>query len=217
MTAQNNELTQMSAKSSSGSLCSALWAGNESGSLSVVPGLRCGQYLLSRLTTAVATGHRHAPLTGPEVLVGEIQALSPKDDRQRMVQTQALTTAMGLIQTRWLMYEQGADTVSGPMLTILVFWLAAIFVSFGLFAPRNATRSPPFSWPGFSFGVNFEIFFLEMYTPFGGLIKLSSAPLRATLTQLRAVGGLRDCLALSLLALFTGAGKTDNFFRPGRR
>jgi hypothetical protein len=47
--------------------------------------------------------------------------------------------AIGLDETRWLMFEQGAGSVSRPMLTILVFWLAAIFISFGLFAPRNAT------------------------------------------------------------------------------
>lgn len=124
-----------------------------------------------------------APLTGPEVLVGKIQALSPKDDRQRMVQSQALNTAMALIQTRWLMYEQGANTVSSPMLTILVFWLAAIFISFGLFAPRNATVMTALFVAALS--VSGAIFLiLEMYTPFGGLIKLSSAPLRATLTQL---------------------------------
>ena len=46
---------------------------------------------------------------------------------------------LGLGQTRWLMYEERATGVSIPMLTILVFWLTAIFVSFGLFAPTNPT------------------------------------------------------------------------------
>lgn len=123
------------------------------------------------------------PSTGPEALIGKIQALSPRDDRQRSLQAQALNIVIGLIQTRWLMYEQGANSVSEPMLAILVFWLAAIFISFGLFAPRNATVITALFVAGLS--VSGAIFLiLEMYTPFGGLIKISSAPLRAALAHL---------------------------------
>ena len=60
-----------------------------------------------------------------------------KIDRQSWLKAQALSMLVDLIQTHWLMYEQGADSVSGPMLAILVFWLVTIFTSFGLFAPRN--------------------------------------------------------------------------------
>jgi hypothetical protein len=125
-----------------------------------------------------------APSTpAAEVLIGEIQALSPKDDRQRSIQVQATSIVMGLGETRWLMYEQGANSVSKPMLMILVFWLSAIFVSFGLFAPRNATAITSLFVAGLS--VSGAIFLiLEMYSPFGGLIQISSGPLRATLTQL---------------------------------
>jgi hypothetical protein len=124
-----------------------------------------------------------APSTGAEALVVRIQALSPKDDRQRALQTQALNMVIELDQTRWLMYEQGAGSVSTPMLTILVFWLAAIFFSFGLFAPRNATVITALFVAGLS--VSGAIFLiLEMYAPYGGIIKISSAPLRAALTHL---------------------------------
>jgi hypothetical protein len=69
------------------------------------------------------------------------------------------------------------------MLVILTFWLAAIFISFGLFAPRNATViTALFVAGGAVSGAIFLI--LEMYAPFGGLIKLSSAPLRTALTHL---------------------------------
>lgn len=124
-----------------------------------------------------------APLSGPEVLIDKIQELSPKDDRQRALQAQALNTAATLIQTRWLMFEQGTNSVSVPMLVILIFWLAAIFISFGLYAPRNATvMTALFVAAGAVSGAIFLI--LEMYAPFGGLIKLSSAPLRSALTHL---------------------------------
>ena len=124
-----------------------------------------------------------APSTGPEVLLVKIQELSPKDDRQRSLHSQALNIVIGLAQTRWLMYEQGVGSVSGPMLVIPVFWLAAIFITFGLFAPRNATVIAALFVAALS--VSGAIFLiLEMYTPFGGVIEISSAPLRTALAHL---------------------------------
>jgi hypothetical protein len=123
------------------------------------------------------------PPSTAEVLLDKIQALSPKDDTQRSLKTQALSMAMGIGQTRWLLFAQGATSVSKPMLMILVFWLTAIFISFGLFAPRNTTVIAAFSVSGLS--VSCAIFLiLEMYAPFGGLIEISSAPLRFALTHL---------------------------------
>jgi hypothetical protein len=124
-----------------------------------------------------------APSMVPESLVAEIQALSPLDDRQRSIQALALSMAIGLVQTRWLMYEQHASALSMPILVILVFWLTAIFISFGLFAPCNATVITALFVAGLS--VSGAIFLiLELYAPFGGWIEISSAPLRSTLGQL---------------------------------
>ncbi|MGC1452409.1 MAG: hypothetical protein WA830_20460 [Candidatus Sulfotelmatobacter sp.] len=124
-----------------------------------------------------------SPSSNTEALMTKIQALSPHDDRQRSIQAQALNAVIGLTQTRWLMYEQETDSVSEPILVILVFWLTAIFISFGLFAPRNATVITALLVAGLS--VSGAIFLiLEMYAPFAGLIEISSAPLRVTLTQL---------------------------------
>lgn len=130
-----------------------------------------------------AQGSELVPSTGADALLDKIQALSPKDDRQRTLQAQALSMAIGLGQTRWLMYEQGVGSVSQPMLVILVFWLTAIFISFALFAPRNGTVATALFVSGLS--VSGAIFLImEMYTPFSGLIEISSAPLRAALTHL---------------------------------
>jgi len=123
------------------------------------------------------------PSIGAEALLDKIQALSPKNDKQRSLQSQALTMAIGLGQTRWLMYEQGAGSISKPMLIALVFWLTAIFTSFGLSAPRNATVATALIVSALS--VSGAIFLIqEMYTPFSGLIQISSTPLRAALTHL---------------------------------
>ena len=84
---------------------------------------------------------------------------------------------------RWLMYEQGNAAVSKPLLVIMVFWLTVVFVSYGLFAPHNPTTIASLFAAGLS--VSGAIFLiLEMYTPFGGLIQISSSPLRSALTHL---------------------------------
>jgi hypothetical protein len=90
---------------------------------------------------------------------------------------------MSIGETRWLMYEQAAATVSVPLLVVLVFWLAALFFSFGLFAPVNATVIVSFFVSALS--VSAAIFLIvEMYSPYSGLIQISSAPLRAALAHL---------------------------------
>ena len=124
-----------------------------------------------------------SPSGGNEAIYDKIQGLSPKDDTQRSLQAQALSIAIGLGQTRWLMYEQSVTSVSLPLLVVLVFWLTIIFISFGLFAPPNATVVASLFVSALS--VSGAIFLiLEMYTPYAGLIQIPSAPLRAALAHL---------------------------------
>jgi len=66
---------------------------------------------------------------------------------------------------------------------VLVFWLAVIFASFGLFAPRNGTVIATFVVCALSVsGATFLI--LELDRSFEGLLQVSSGPLRAALAQL---------------------------------
>jgi hypothetical protein len=123
------------------------------------------------------------PPSSGEVLLDKIQALSPKDDRQRWLQAQALSLSIGLGQTRWLVYGQATTSVSTPMIVFLVFWLSMIFLSFGLYAPPNGIVTVAFFIAGLS--VSGAIFLiLDMYAPYRGLIEISSAPLRVALSHL---------------------------------
>jgi|SRR5215813_9489395 len=118
-----------------------------------------------------------------EALLDKIQVLSPKDDRQRSLQAQALTLAVQIGQTRLLMFEQRSVPVPRLLLTMLIFWLIALFISFGLFAPPNLTVfAGLFVAAAAVCGAVFLI--LEMYYPYGGLIRVSDVPLRAALAQL---------------------------------
>ena len=118
-----------------------------------------------------------------ELLYDRIQGLSPKDDAQRSMQSQALNIVMSMGQLRWLMAEQRTNSISVSMLVVLVFWLTIIFISFGLYAPRNATVVVTLFVSAIS--VSGAIFLiLEMYSPYEGLIQVSTAPLRAALSHL---------------------------------
>jgi len=121
--------------------------------------------------------------SGSEILLDKIQELAPKDDRQRSLQAQALGIVLDLGQMRWLLYAQETASISMPLLLILVFWLTTIFISFGLFAPANATVFTSLLVSALSVSAA-TLLILELYTPYSGLIHISSAPLRGALSQL---------------------------------
>jgi hypothetical protein len=113
-----------------------------------------------------------------------IRALSPQTDLQHALQAQALQIIGDIVHTRWLMFgQQAGNAIQTPLLVVMVFWLAALFASFGLFAPRNATVMAVLCVSALS--VSGAIFIiLEMNQPFQGLVKVSSAPLRYALAHL---------------------------------
>ncbi|MEP6998684.1 MAG: hypothetical protein ABI900_13615, partial [Betaproteobacteria bacterium] len=75
------------------------------------------------------------------------------------------------------------NTIPTPLLAVLIFWISAIFLSFALFAPRNATVLVTLFVCAFS--VSGAIFLLlEINGPFDGVISISSAPLRDALVEL---------------------------------
>ncbi len=122
-------------------------------------------------------------MNGAESLFDKIQALDPKTETQRVWQARASSIAFDLLQTRWLMYEQSAGSISVSLLVVLVFWLTALFVSFGLFAPPNATVITSFLISSMS--VSAAVFLIiEMYEPYGGIIHVSAAPLHAAISHL---------------------------------
>jgi hypothetical protein len=121
--------------------------------------------------------------TEANALFDKIQTLSPKDEKQRALQNGALNLSMTVTEMRWLMYNQRLNSVSMPLLIVLVFWLSLIFVGFGLFAPPNATVITTLFVSSLSVsGAVFLI--LNMYSPYEGLIRVSKAPMRAALANL---------------------------------
>lgn len=123
------------------------------------------------------------PSANSEALYDKVQGLVPKDDLQRSTRAEALSLVVSLWQTRWLITQQRVNSVAPPLLVVLIFWLTIIFIGFGLFAPANVTVIVSLLVCALS--ASFAIFLiLELYSPYSGIIHVSSAPLRAALAQL---------------------------------
>jgi hypothetical protein len=112
-----------------------------------------------------------------------IQALAPGAESRSALQSQALQTTIELGRTRWLLSEQQDSSSLVPFLSVLLFWLFAIFVSFGLFAPRN----PPVMAALFISAVSAAgavFLIVDLSDPSAGLIQVSREPFRSAIAQL---------------------------------
>ncbi len=102
---------------------------------------------------------------------------------QRALKEQATEMVDQLGQERWLVYEEAETSVSQAMLLVVVLWLAVLFLSVGLFAPPNATVVVALMLSAAS--VSGAIFLiLELDQPYGGLMAISSQPMRLALSHL---------------------------------
>ena len=118
-----------------------------------------------------------------EIIQAKLRELTPTTDAQRKLQSQAEQISNDMLQARWLLIEQAQSALPAPFLVVLLFWLTMLFLSFGLFAPRNVTVISVLLIGALSVsGAVFII--LEMNHPLQGMIKVSSAPMRKALEHL---------------------------------
>jgi hypothetical protein len=120
---------------------------------------------------------------GFETIQRRLLDLAPQTDAQRWLKSTALQITSQMAQTRWLVFQQIGSSIQWPFLAILVFWLSLIFASFGLFAPRNGSVIAALFACALSVSCALYLI-IQMDQPYTGLIKISSAPARAALTQL---------------------------------
>ena len=128
-------------------------------------------------------------LDSPEIRAGvaglyeKVQELTPHNDFQRLLQSQALQMGVELGKTRSLLLEQAGSSIPAPFLVVVVFWLSMIFTSFGLFSPRNGTVVATLFVCALS--VSGAIFLiLELDSPFSGLLQISDLRLRDAITRI---------------------------------
>ena len=141
--------------------------------------------MIDRIWPSDAVGNAKLGPTsaGGELFFDKIQELTPQNEVQRSFQAQAISLSIAVGQARLLLFEQGGRSIPMPFLVLLIFWVTVIFLSFGLFAPHNATVIVTLFLCALS--VSGAIFLImELDRPFGGLIQISSAPLRNALINI---------------------------------
>jgi hypothetical protein len=113
-----------------------------------------------------------------------VLALKSSDDRQRWLSAQALQLTVAASETRARMSQENASSVPLPFLGAVVLWLTVLFVSFGLFAPRNVTVIIAMFLCAFAIAAAIKLI-LDMDTPFDGLIRLGRPPIYISSDPLR--------------------------------
>jgi len=118
-----------------------------------------------------------------DALYEAVHRLSPHDDAQRALKTQAATLMIELAEIRAMVQAQAVSAVSKPLLIALVSWLVVIFFGFSLLARANATST--LALVAGAFSVSCAVFLiLELDHPFAGVLRVPSDPMIKTLTHL---------------------------------
>lgn len=120
------------------------------------------------------------------VLNAQLQGLAPKNEMQAAAKAQAVALLQSMRKSNWLMFLEAEQASIPPLLLVVVTsWLVIIFISFGIFAPPNPTVIATLIICAMAAsGAIFII--LEMYSPFSGLLRISSAAVRDALSQMAA-------------------------------
>jgi hypothetical protein len=114
----------------------------------------------------------------------ELKTLEPKSEEQSSSKAQAIAILGDLRQASWLLFVQSeTNSLSMPLLVVLVSWLVAIFLSFGLLAPPNPTVIVNLLVGALAVSAAILII-LEMYSPFNGILRITSAPIQDALSQI---------------------------------
>jgi hypothetical protein len=136
-----------------------------------------------------ADAYRPSGLGDPEftanatTLIESIRNLPADSESRQVRKSQALQLGMELGRARWQLHRWEGSSLPMPFLVVVNSWLTVLFLSFGLLTPRNATVIAILFVCALSVaGAMFLI--VELDQPFGGLVRISSAPLRNALSQL---------------------------------
>ena len=109
--------------------------------------------------------------------------LTPQNEQQKYLRTLCLTLSSTMIQARWNLETRSGHSIPVPFLVLLIFWLAIVFASVGLFAPRNPTSIVVLLLC--SLAVSGGIFLIEeLDNPFSGLIHIPSDSMRKALVEI---------------------------------
>jgi hypothetical protein len=106
-------------------------------------------------------------------------ALKPANPRDQWWLSQATALAAKI----WLLAQQVGQGTPKAFVALLVFWLALLFASFGLFAPPNLTSTITLTLCALAVAGAVAMF-LELEQGFGGVVRISPEPMRKAVLTL---------------------------------
>jgi Protein of unknown function (DUF4239) len=115
-----------------------------------------------------------------EDLEDRLAAMEGHNAQQRWLVSQAQALTADLTEVRWLLVEQEALGIPVPVLLVVLFWLCLLFMSFGLFAPRNATVTVVMFLCAVAVAGAIQTI-MDLSRPFDGVVRVSGKPLRQAL------------------------------------
>jgi hypothetical protein len=113
-----------------------------------------------------------------------LRQIKPEDPQQAQLFARALGHFQRVVELRWSLIEDAGDTISTPLLAILIAWLTLIFASFGYNAPRNGVVVATLLLCSVSIALSIYLI-VEMDSPFTGAIRVSPLPVQRALDVLR--------------------------------
>ncbi|MDB5995958.1 MAG: hypothetical protein JWP42_3094 [Pseudomonas sp.] len=118
-----------------------------------------------------------------EGLQHKVEELVPGNEVQQALKAHALQLIDSIFAARWLTLLQAKGSIPLALLVVLVTWLSIIFGTFGLFAQRNGTIIAALLMCALS--TSGAIFLIEeLNRPLDGLVGVSVAPMRDTLSRM---------------------------------
>lgn len=119
------------------------------------------------------------PVSKSETLYYQILSLKPDNDVRHGIRDEALSLTYDLSLARDTIVMGQSRSIPGAFLIVLgviLFWFVAIFFSFGLYAPTNATVLSTLVISALA--VTLALFMImELNRPFDGLLRMPSEPL----------------------------------------
>lgn len=119
-------------------------------------------------------------LQGVELNLRDFRPVTPL---QIQLEPAVIDRFNSLVDARWAVIETGHPTIADPFYRLMLFWAALVFFGIGLCAPRNLVVL--LTVIIFSVSVASDVYvILELDDPVGGLIAISSTPLREALAAI---------------------------------
>jgi hypothetical protein len=113
----------------------------------------------------------------------KLRELAPRNDMERLVQSEALARSHDLAQTRWILFRPGQGAIPTPFLAVLVLWMGILFAGFGLVSANKRTAVATLFVCALS--VSGAIFLIEdIAHPLEGLMQISRTPAQIALSHL---------------------------------